>query len=203
MAAFMGKMTFEYLPGATPLSPDESAGLIPRHITMQSQLNEWEQSNILDAEKWVMGKKFSLNQIAMRDFICNLHRRMFDKTWKWAGEFRQTNKNIGVDWLMISVSLKNLCDDLIFQIEKNIFDIDETAMRFHHRLVAIHPFANGNGRHARLMTDIFLLSQDQMRFSWGDHHTMTSPTVTRKNYIDALRAADRGDYYLLKTFLKR
>lgn len=196
-------MIFEYLPGTTPLNPDESAGLIPRHITTQSQLNEWEQSNILDAETWMTGKNFHLNQIAIRDFICNLHRRMFGKTWKWAGEFRKTDKNIGVDWLTVSVELKKLCDDLIFQIEKNVFDIDDAAMRFHHRLVLIHPFANGNGRHARLMTDIFLLSQNHERFLWGDHQAMTSATVIRKNYIEALRAADRGDYGLLRVFLSR
>src|SRR3990167_5308426 len=160
MAAFVGRINFEYLPGATPLDPDESAGLIPRYITTQSQLNEWEQRNILDAEKWIIGKRFSLNKIATRDFICSLHRRMFGETWKWAGEFRKSNRSIGIDWLMISVGLKNLCDDSIFQIEKNVFDVKEIAMRFHHRLVAIHPFSNGNGRHARLMTDIFLLSQN-------------------------------------------
>lgn len=76
-------------------------------------------------------------------------------------------------------------------------------MRFHHRLVLIHPFPNGNGRHARLMTDIFLLSQNYERFLWGDHQAMTSATVIRRNYIDALRAADRGDYGLLKIFLRR
>ena len=199
----MGRMSFEYLPGATPLNPDESVGLIPRYITTQSQLNEWEQSNILDAEQWMIGRHFLLDKIATHDFICNLHRRMFGKTWKWAGEFRRSNKNIGIDWLMISASLKNLCDDLIFQVQKNVFDIDEIAMRFHHRLVFIHPFANGNGRHARLMTDIFLSSQNQARFLWGDHQAMTSSTLIRKNYIEALRTADRGDYQLLKIFLER
>ena len=97
MEKFMGRMTFEYLPGATPLDPDESAGLIPQHITMQAQLNEWEQHNILEAEKWMIGKRFSLKKIATRDFICSLHGRMFGNTWKWAGKFRQSNKNIGVD----------------------------------------------------------------------------------------------------------
>lgn len=203
MEKFMGRMTFAYLPGATPLDPEESAGLIPKHITLQSQLNEWEQRNILDAEKWMIGRKFQFDKIVTRDFMCNLHQRMFGNTWKWAGKFRQSNKNIGVDWLMISVELKKLCDDLIFQIEKNIFKVDEAAMRFHHRLVLIHPFSNGNGRHARLMTDIFLLSQNCEHFSWGEYQTMTSTTVIRKNYIEALRAADRGDYRLLNVFLKR
>lgn len=203
MEKFMGRMTFEYLSGATPLDQNENAGLIPQHITKQAQLNEWEQRNILEAEKWIIGKQFSLKKVATREFICNLHRRMFGNTWKWAGKFRQSNKNIGVDWLMVPMELKNLCDDLMFQIEKNAFDTDETAMRFHHRLVLVHLFANGNGRHARLMTDIILLSQDCERFSWSDHQSMTSPHVIRKNYIEALRAADRGDYQLLKMFLKR
>jgi len=88
----MGKMIFEYLPGATPLNPDEIAGLIPRHITTQAQLNEWEQNNILDAEKWMIGRKFSLNQIATRNFICNLHRRMFGNTWKWRVIFGNRTK---------------------------------------------------------------------------------------------------------------
>jgi len=197
----MGRMTFDCLPGATPLNSDESAGLIPKHIMTQSQLNEWEQSNILEAEKWMIGKKFSLPQIAAREFICKFHRRMFGSTWKWAGEFRKSNKKIGVDWLSVSASLKNLCDDLIFQITKNIFEINEAAMRFHHRLVLIHPFSNGNGRHARLMTDVILISQGNRRFNWGDSKAMTTPTVIRKNYIDALRAADRGDYQPLKIFL--
>src|SRR3990167_6864525 len=90
----MGRVNFEYLPGATPLDPDESLGLIPKHITLMSQLNTWEQNNILEAEKWLLGKSFQLDKIASIDFVCQLHRKMFENTWKWAGQFRKSDKNI-------------------------------------------------------------------------------------------------------------
>ena len=155
-------MIFNYAPGATPLDPDEANGLIPKHITTQGQLNEWEQMNILDAEKWLRTQRFNIIQISTNAFIKKLHQRMFDQTWRWAGQFRKSNKNIGVDWLHIPVNLKVLMDDLCYQLENNIYPLDELAVRFHHRLVVIHPFANGNGRHARLMADILLLSQNKV-----------------------------------------
>ena len=202
MAEFMGRVNFEYLPGATPLDPDESLGLIPKHITLMSQLNTWEQNNILEAEKWLVGKSFQLGKIVSIDFVCQLHRKMFENTWKWAGQFRKSDKNIGCHWLGISVTLKNLLDDVIFQTNQKIFPVEEIALRFHHRLVAIHLFENGNGRHARLMTDVFLLSQNKDRFFWGKTQDIISPGNVRKQYIDALRAADKGDHSFLKIFLK-
>lgn len=201
MAEFMGRLNFEYLPGATPLDPDESLGLIPKHITLMSQLNTWEQNNILEAEKWLLGKSFSLKKIASIDFVCQLHRKMFGNTWKWAGQFRHSDKNIGCHWLGVSVALKNLLDDVIFQTNQKIFSVEEIALRFHHRLVAIHLFANGNGRHARLVADAFLMSQSHDRFYWGKTQDIISPSAVRKQYIDALRAADKGDYSSLKIFL--
>lgn len=197
----MGRLNFEYLPGATPLDPDESLELIPKHITLMSQLNAWEQNNILEAEKWLLGKSFQLEKIASIDFACQLHRKMFENTWKWAGQFRKSDKNIGCHWLGIAVALKNLLDDVVFQTNQKSFSVEEIALRLHHRLVAIHLFANGNGRHARLMTDVFLLSQNRDRFYWGKTQDIISTGVVRRQYIDALRAADRGDYSLLKIFL--
>jgi len=157
------EVMFEYAPGATPLDPDEAAGLIPKHITTQSQLNEWEQVNILEAEKWVSQKNFYLDDIVTPDFIKKLHKRMFDSTWSWAGTFRKTNKNIGIDWPMVSINLRRLMDDVRYQIENKTYSMNEFITRFHYRLVEIHPFANGNGRHARLMADIILLSQGHQR----------------------------------------
>lgn len=165
----MGKiMILDYPPGATPLDLDEANGLIPQHITTQGQLNEWEQANILEAEKWI-GRHRQLKQLDILtvDFIKKLHQIMFNKTWSWAGKFRQTNKNIGVDWVFVAVELKVLLDDINYQFKNNVYSVNELATRFHHRLVSIHPFSNGNGRHARMMTDIVLLSQDHPRFSWG------------------------------------
>jgi Fic-DOC domain mobile mystery protein B len=198
-----GKMIFNYAPGATPLDPDEANGLIPKHITTQGQLNEWEQMNILDAEKWLRSQRFNIIQISTNAFIKKLHQRMFDQTWRWAGQFRKSNKNIGVDWLHIPVNLKILMDDLCYQLENNIYPLDELAVRFHHRLVVIHPFANGNGRHARLMADILLLSQNKTRFSWGNAGNFSEPSTIRKEYIHALRTADKGNYTLLIDFVRQ
>lgn len=197
-------MILDYPPGATPLDLDEANGLIPQHITTQGQLNEWEQANILEAEKWI-NRQRQLNQLEILtvDFIKKLHQIMFNKTWSWAGKFRQTNKNIGVDWVFIAIELKVLLDDVNYQLKNNVYSVNELATRFHHRLVSIHPFSNGNGRHARMMTDIVLLSQDHPRFSWGSKaKNFTDSSDVRQKYIKALRLADEMDYTLILEFVK-
>jgi Fic-DOC domain mobile mystery protein B len=203
MEAFMGRLIdLEQPEGATPLDPDEANGLIPQHIWTQGQLNEWEQANILDAEKWLNRQRFHLAKVTTTDFIKKLHVRMFGKTWTWAGAFRQSNKNIGVDKFEIAVSLYNLLDDVRYQIECQSYSIAELAARFHHRLVLVHPFANGNGRHARMMTDIILLSQGQKRFTWGRAKNLGEVSPVRERYIKALRAADQHNYESLIAFVQ-
>lgn len=192
---------WDYPPGATPIDADEAAGLIPQHITTQKQLNEWEQSNILTAEQWVTNHRFEITNILTSEFLRQVHVKMFHKTWRWAGQFRNTNKNIGVDWLKVPVELRKLFDDIEYQIKHEVYEKDELAARFHHRLVAIHPFPNGNGRHARMMADIVLLSLGSNRFSWGSNSLSESSPV-RRLYIEALRAADSLDYSLLKKFVR-
>ena len=196
------KMILDYPIGATPLDADEIEGLIPSHIYTQADLNEWEQSNILDAEQWVNRQHFEIENILSVPFLQALHKRMFGKTWKWAGLFRKSNKNIGVDWIVISIQLKNLLDDICYQQEHSSYLLDEMAARFHHRLVAIHPFPNGNGRHARLMTDIILLANQAERFTWGGEMTRATASLTRQRYINALRLADKSDYSALSKFVR-
>lgn len=192
-------MDFQYAPGATPLDPDEAAGLIPRHITTQGELNEWEQTNILEGVQWALKQKKRdlLDEAYQRE----LHRRMFSKTWKWAGSFRQTDKNIGVDWLQIPVQLRNLQGDAKAQIEFKSYPPDELVLRFHHRLVWIHPFANGNGRHARLMADMLIQRMGRPAFSWGGQ-SLVGASEKRRAYLDALRAADGRDYQPLFQFAR-
>ena len=151
-------MEFHYAPGATPLDPDEAAGLVPTHITTQGDLNAWEQINIVQGDRWASRQK--KRDLLDEGFIRDLHRQMFDKTWQWAGTFRKTNKNIGVDSTQVAVKLRNLLDNTKYQIENHVFDADETAVRFHHQLVWIHAFPNGNGRHARLMADLLACDLD-------------------------------------------
>lgn len=192
-------MQFDYSPGATPLDPDEAAGLIPRHITTQGELNEWEQTNILHAMPWVLRQRNK--DLLDTAFLREAHRRLFDQTWKWAGELRRSDKNIGGDWRHIPVDLRNLLDDVKAQIEFNAYPPDDLVLRFHHRLVWIHPFANGNGRHARLMADLLIQQLGRPAFSWGGQ-SLIAMSDTRQAYLSALRSADAHDYSQLLQFAR-
>lgn len=197
------RVNLDYPAGATPLDADELASLIPAHLTTQAELNEWEQLNIGEGDKWARRQR---KDILGEDFLRQLHRRMFGETWKWAGEFRKSDKNIGVDWRYIGVELKKLFDDVRYQIEHATFAADEIAVRFHHRLVAIHAFPNGNGRHARLMADLLAERLGQPRFTWGSrrlvNESLTDASPVRRDYIAALQAADARDIAPLLAFAR-
>jgi len=192
-------MEFHYAPGATPLDPDEAAGLVPTHITTQGDLNAWEQANILQGDRWAGRQK--KRDLLDEGFVRELHKKMFDQTWQWAGTFRKSNKNIGVDWPQISLKLRDLLDNTRYQIEHQVFDPDEIVVRFHHQLVWIHAFPNGNGRHARLMADILTVRLGLPRMTWGGGTVaLTSVGAVREAYLTALRAADRGHFESLIQF---
>ncbi len=184
---------------ATPIDADELNALIPKYISLLSELNEVEQSNILKAMLWLdVTKKNDFYSIS---FIKKLHKKMFNNVWKWAGEFRRTNKNIGCDWPNIQENLQNLIHNVEYWIENKVYELDEIAVRLHHKLVLIHPFPNGNGRHARLYCDIFLDIQNLKQFTWGKGGT--DGELVRKQYIHALRTADNKDYSLLLKFVRQ
>ena len=191
-------VNLDYPPGATPLDADELANLIPGHITTQGELNEWEQLNILQGEAWARKQR---QEILQEAYVRKLHERMFGETWRWAGEFRKSDKNLGVDWLKIGVELKKLLDDVRYQVEHGSYPADEIAVRFHHRLVAIHPLPPGNGRHARLMADLLAERLGHPRFSWGSR-SLVDASETRQRYIAALQAADARDYGPLLAFAR-
>ncbi len=192
-------MKFVYPEGATPYNQDDAEALLPQHITTQDQLNEWEQANILEAERWLFSRK--QKDLLSVPFLQKLHKRMFDKTWKWAGRFRTHNTNIGIPYPVIQESLKALCDDVTYWVHHKTFPIDEIAARFHHRLVQIHAFPNGNGSHARLMADALLVNNGRSRFIWG-RKSLVHASQTRDTYIKALKNADRGDETLLLRFVR-
>ncbi len=188
-----------HAPGATPLDPDEVRGLIPMHIRSQAELNQWEQANILDGSAWAIRSREQA--VLSERFVRELHRRMFGNTWRWAGTFRTTGKNIGVDATQIAVQLRELLENVRYWIEHQTFPLDEIAVRFHHRLVVIHPFPNGNGRHARLMIDVLLRRYGAKAFSWGGSNLETAGGA-RDRYLTALRAADTGDFAELLAFVR-
>lgn len=186
--------------GATPLEPDERRQLKPAHITNRGELNEWEQANIAEAYAWAAGRT-RRPPLLTDEYVRRLHRKMFDKTWKWAGEYRTTERNIGIPAWQIAEQVRMLCDNTRYQIEHPPFDPDRLAAEFHHRLVAIHPFPNGNGRHARLMTDLLLRSLGREPFSWGGA-SLEAAGESRQRYLDALRAGDAGDIGPLVAFAR-
>ncbi|MBP9881011.1 MAG: mobile mystery protein B, partial [Chitinophagales bacterium] len=139
-------LTPEYIDGQTPLDDDEQEGLLITTISTRGELDEFEQLNIEEAIIWSLRRSFKLEDVFTESFITTLHIKMYGNVWKWAGEFRKSNKNIGVDKFEISVELNKLLNDTIYWIENKVFEPDEIAIRFKHRLVSIHCFPNGNGR---------------------------------------------------------
>ena len=183
---------------STPLTEEEREDLIPSYIALRPELNEAEQANILEAEEWAFARK---RDVLDERFLTGLHKRMFGRVWRWAGKFRKTERNIGIDAYRITVELRQLLDDCRYWIEHGTYEPDEIAARFHHRLVLIHPFPNGNGRHARIATDLLLVSMGRPRFTWG-RVNLVDPGETRQRYIDALRAADHHDIGPLLEFVR-
>jgi Fic-DOC domain mobile mystery protein B len=191
-------MRFEYAPGATPIDLNEAKGLIPAHLTLQRELNEYEEANILQGNEWLLARR--RGDPLDESFIHTVHRRMFNHTWRWAGHARRSDKNIGVSWVEIPARLRQMVGDVRAQIEHRAYSPVEIAARYHHRLVAIHVFPNGNGRHARLMADLLLLELAGRQFDWG-RGSLIAANELRARYIAALQAADNGDIRPLLAFL--
>jgi len=183
---------------STPLTEEERGDLIPSYITLRPELNEAEQRNILEADEWAFSRE---RNVLSEHFLKALHKRMFGKVWQWAGSIRQSERNIGVEIYRISPGLRQLIDDCQFWIDHATYGPDEIAARFSHSLVQIHPFPNGNGRHSRIAADLLLVSLGRERFSWG-RKNLLDISQTRKQYNDALHAADRHDYAQLFEFVR-
>jgi Fic-DOC domain mobile mystery protein B len=187
--------------GNTPLSPEDQDDLIP-DLSTKEELNEWERQNIVEAYGWAFDPRtLHRQQLLAERYVRELHRRMFDQTWKWAGRYRSTEKNIGIAHYQIRDALATLLGNVRYWIEHETFALDELAVRFHHRLVWIHPFANGNGRHARLIADVLQQRQGQPVFTWGGADIVRAGDF-RRRYIDALRAADENDLQPLLVFAR-
>jgi Fic-DOC domain mobile mystery protein B len=191
-----------YNDGQTPLDDDEKEDLLIKSVATRGELDEFEQQNIEDAIQWSLTRKFKSEQILSETFILALHKRMYKNVWRWAGEYRKTNKNIGVDKLEIPVALRSLIDDASYWLENNVYEPDEFALRFKHRLVSIHCFPNGNGRHSRMIADIIIEKIYQLPvFSWGSK-SLADENDSRKKYLIAIRKADKGDLELLLKFAR-
>ncbi len=193
-------MKIEYPIGATPLNPDELEGLIPS-IGTQGELNELEKANIRSGIEWARKSRILKSSLLTYSGLMKLHRRLFGSVWSWAGSQRGSEKNIGVSPHKIPEEVGKLCDDVKFWIDNKTYDWDEIGVRFHHRLVFVHPFVNGNGRLARIATDLLMAYNNCKLFTWsaGD---LVSEGEIRDAYICALKDADRGNYATLRRFVR-
>jgi Fic-DOC domain mobile mystery protein B len=195
-----------YEEGQTPLDEDEKEGLLIPSVTTRRELNEVEQRNIEEAVFWTISRrsrKLTVANILTESFVRELHTRMLGNVWRWAGSFRNSNKNIGVGKYEIGIELKMLLDNCKYWIEHQVYPPDEIAIRFKHRIVCIHCFANGNGRHSRLMADVVV---DKILgnhvFSWGGNGDLFQKGSARSTYLKALREADKGNFETLINFAR-
>jgi len=198
-------MNGEMLPpadGATPLTAEEERDLAIS-IALRAELNAFERENILEARRWALRERtLARDDLLTEDFLRELHRRMFRRVWRWAGKYRATERNLGVPLIRLHQDLRLLLDDARYWLAQNTYPKDEIAIRFHHRLVVIHPWPNGNGRHARLMADILVRRQGQPPLTWGAGASLAESGTARQRYLAALRAADDGDIQRLLLFAR-
>jgi len=182
------------------LDADEMEGLKFPHVTTRGELDHLEQANITAGLLWLNRTKD--HDILNDQFVRNLHKRLFGEVWRWAGSYRIAEKNIGVDPRQINVQLRNLLDDVRYWVKNSTYNPIEGAVRFHHRMAYIHPFPNGNGRHARIMADALLEKVHKVQaLDWSGGDDLQGMNERRKQYIAALRAADGGDYGPLFIFV--
>jgi Fic-DOC domain mobile mystery protein B len=195
-------------PGATPLDEEDLAGLIPTWIATRGDLNVAERDNILAAMVWAFTsrRRWDTSRLLTRATMATIHRRMFADVWRWAGTWRRRETDIGASPHQILTELETLLGDARAQTADPTslaWPADEVVVRFHHRLVLIHPFPNGNGRHARLAADLLAVALGRPRLTWGAEGDLTAATSARNAYLAALRTADRDhDYSPLLVFAR-
>ncbi|MDQ6812430.1 MAG: mobile mystery protein B [Bacteroidota bacterium] len=195
-------LDLDYIGGQTPLDEDEKEGLLIPTIATRGELDEFEQQNIEQAIAWSLKRSLKAETVFKESFIKEVHKRMYGGVWAWAGEFRKTNKNIGVDKWQISTGLRCLLDDVKFWNDNKTYSPEEITIRFKHRLVSIHCFANGNGRHSRLMADIIIQKlYKQPVFTWGAANLVKGGDA-RAAYLTAIKTADKGDIEPLMKFAR-
>jgi Fic-DOC domain mobile mystery protein B len=193
---------FQEPDGTTPLRPEEREGLLQSWITQRKDLNEAEEENILEASAWARRQgRLKIDDLLTDGFVRKLHARMFGDVWEWAGQYRLTERNIGIESWRIPQEIPSLLSDVRYWIENKTYPPGEIAVRLHHRLVAVHPFPNGNGRHARLMADLLIERLGGKPFSWGGGG-LADVGALRTRYVESLQAADNHDIGPLLAFAR-
>jgi Fic-DOC domain mobile mystery protein B len=199
MNDLLSNLTLNQVPGNTPIDQDDIAHLIP-NISTQRELNQFEQTNITEANEWAFNPRVLKHREPLTEpYVRELHKRMFRHTWRWAGIYRQKDLlPVGVSHLEIRDQIPALLGNARYWIDNQTFDVDQIAIRVHHRIVWIHPFRNGNGRHARLLADVIAAKNGREQFTWGSI-TLAAAGPARTEYIRCLQVADANNDDLQRT----
>lgn len=197
-------LDLDTVPGQTPLTEEERDGLLIPTIATRAELDEFEQQNIERAIRWTLTSRLGRNQILSESFVKRLHQRMFGDVWAWAGTFRKSERNLGVNWLQIPTEVHKLIGDCNYWIDHKTYSPEEIAIRFKHRIVQTHCFPNGNGRHSRLMADLMMQKMFGLDpFSWGSKANLATDATSRAAYIKAVKAADANKFEALIAFARK
>ena len=187
---------------ATPI--DDLSGLL-QDITTRQELNDAEALNIVNATDWIDNGR--IDDPFTATFYRTLHTKMYDEVWAWAGELRsQTGEvthpgsrpeDVGRDIARVAMDFHREWEAL------NDHDhLLPLIARYHHQLVLVHPFNNGNGRWSRLAADAVLQRlANQPPLTWATD-TLVVDSAERKAYIAALKKADNGDIAPLFDYLR-
>ena len=123
--------------------------------------------------------------------IRNLHKLVTAETDKeWAGNYRNSNviivgsEHTPPDAFEVSIVMGDLIKWLRGN-QKKLHPIELAAI-FHHKLVFIHPFFDGNGRTARLAMNLLLMQKS--------YPMAVMLKNDRKKYYQTLSRADEKDY---------
>lgn len=186
------------------MDPDARQFLLPEHadVATNNELNELEALNIADAFAWADDQTWQTADFFTQHVLREIHAKMFDQVWVWAGTYRSREVNIGnCPPEEISTRLEQVLGNLSYQSE-NGRSAHDVCTALHHCIAQIHPFPNGNGRHARLVARLLAqtMGLERSSLTWGS--TEYADEDTRKAaYISSLRAADDGDFGPLKSFI--
>jgi Fic-DOC domain mobile mystery protein B len=186
--------------GQTPIDPDEAKGLLLR-INTQEALNRAEEENILRARTWAVRSRLVRNRLVSDSTLRRIHKEMFGGVWRWAGVYRLSDKNIGGPWGQVPVLVRQVCENFGLRVSLAGEDRDRLCVEFHYQIVNIHPFVNGNGRHARFCADRLVENLGGLPFSWG-RNDLRGEGAARASYLAALQAADTGDLEPLVRFAR-
>jgi Fic-DOC domain mobile mystery protein B len=190
--SLLSNLNLNHAPGSRPLDQDDIDQMIPS-LSTQGELNQFEEANITEANAWALNSRVLKNHDPLTEpYVRELHERMFNRTWKWAGIYRAKELTIGIPYYEIRNQIPALLGNARDWIDNQTFDLDEIAVRVHHRMVWIHPFRNGNGRHARLIADVIAVKNGREPFTWGSI-TLAAAGPGRAEYIRCLQVADANN----------